>query len=327
MPHGHGIGLDWLSDAQDTNLREVVPATDLIRRPVDVRELDGRLNGPNYAVKPDRFQRESYVVTPKPGSGRGPYRDTRYHPLRVEQAVELALVEHEVGLRARVITHGIADEVVERHLGGFNWARDGPSSLQDGRGNCTLRAQPADPVRTSRRASLGPSPSLNRLCGPCLHGLRGKHGLAPNTSTIQPHQEITVTEHVSKIQVVNDQAEGTWHNVFEAPGVDGRPVRAVVPRENQEPLRVARELLSVGAAISAGDNDRQIIAAALRTEAPIVHRRAQVGWLPRGGRLSSPTSTSRGIRPTTSATSPRKKLFHKSQLTSNFVALWTGGKS
>ncbi len=126
MPHGHGTSLDWLSKAQDKALRSGFPASDLIRRPVDIRELDGRQNGPDYAAKPDRFQRESYVVTPKPGADRGPYRDTRYHPLRAEQAVELALVEHEVGLRARVVTHGIADEVVERALGGFNWARDGP---------------------------------------------------------------------------------------------------------------------------------------------------------------------------------------------------------
>lgn len=126
MPHSHGTGLDWLSEAQNTKLRDDFPASGPIRRPVDVRELDGRPNGPEYAAKPDRFQRESYVNPGKPGAERGPYRDTRYHALRVEQAVELALVEHEVGLRARVITHGIADEVVERHLGGFNWARDGP---------------------------------------------------------------------------------------------------------------------------------------------------------------------------------------------------------
>lgn len=126
MGHVHGTGLDWLSPAQDASLRRLCPSTDRIARPVKVDHLDGRSNWQDYAAKPDRFQRESYIVRPKRGSDRAPFRDTRQRPLRAEQAVELALVEHEFGLRGRVFTHGISNEVVDRHLGGWNWARDGP---------------------------------------------------------------------------------------------------------------------------------------------------------------------------------------------------------
>ncbi len=92
---------------------------------------------------------------------------------------------------------------------------------------------------------------------------------------------------ISKIHVLYDEAQGTWHNVFEAPGLNGIPVRAVVPREMQEPRRVARALLNAGATISLDDIALSLVAAAIEADAPIVHQRAQVGWLPRGAAFVS----------------------------------------
>ena len=122
--HGHGINLDWLSEAQEKALRAPFLRCQHVPKPVHVVELDGRLSGRQYPFKAERVRRVTFLNS---GNGkRGPYRDTRHRALRVQQAVMLALVEHELGYAGRLLSHGIDREALRSHLGADWWARDGP---------------------------------------------------------------------------------------------------------------------------------------------------------------------------------------------------------
>ncbi len=122
--HGHGINIDWLSEAQNHALRAPFPRSQQVRRPVLTEALDGRLSGRQYPWKAERVRRVTFFNR---GDGtRAPYRDTRHRALRVQQAVTLALVEHELGFSGRLLSHGIDREALRSHLGADWWARDGP---------------------------------------------------------------------------------------------------------------------------------------------------------------------------------------------------------
>ena len=122
--HVHAIVYDWLSDAQGKALRAAFPRSRWAKRPVDIRALDQCVNGRLYPFKAERFRREAYLKTDDPR--RGPYRATRSKDLRPEQAVSLAIVEHQLGFGQRLLSHKIDEGALKRHLEGLEWARDGP---------------------------------------------------------------------------------------------------------------------------------------------------------------------------------------------------------
>ena len=125
--HTHGNGLDWLAPPKVEALKLCFPPSELVKRPVKYQELDKKSKGQLYPFKPLRVRRESYIVPAKSDGSRGAYRDTRRRDLRPWQAVALALVEHQLGFRGRLITHGIAESAVEAMFEAFEWVRDGPA--------------------------------------------------------------------------------------------------------------------------------------------------------------------------------------------------------
>lgn len=123
-PHGHSIGLNWLSAAQEEALRAAFPRTPLVKRPVKFDRLDKNPQGLRYPFKPEHVRRVTELVTDHPA--RAPYRDSKPRELRPWQAVSLAIVEHRRGFEGRLLTHGIDERVVRQQLQGLGWARDGP---------------------------------------------------------------------------------------------------------------------------------------------------------------------------------------------------------
>jgi hypothetical protein len=122
--HAHGLAADWLSPAQIQGLRLAFPRTDLVSRPVKTELLDREQAGLLYPFKPERNRRETYLDQ-RDGDDREPCRNTRKRLLRPAQAVELALIEHSVGLLGRLIGIGISAEAIGEALGAFDEARSG----------------------------------------------------------------------------------------------------------------------------------------------------------------------------------------------------------
>lgn len=109
--HAHGVTSDWLTRLQKRGLRLAFPKTELVSRPVNTEPLDGEHAGLLYPFKPERTRRETYLDS-REDDEREPCRNTRKRSLRPAQAVELALVEHRVGLAGRLIGCGISVESV-----------------------------------------------------------------------------------------------------------------------------------------------------------------------------------------------------------------------
>lgn len=124
--HGHLTTNDWLSSKQKEVLRAAVSPSAWVRRPVKVLTLDDRDNGPLYTIKPDRARKVSYLDSSKVHLGRAPFRNTHRRDLRPDQAVALAQVEHELGLRNRVLFRGIPEDAVRTALCWLYWPQDGP---------------------------------------------------------------------------------------------------------------------------------------------------------------------------------------------------------
>src|SRR4051794_27393347 len=86
---------------------------------------------------------------------------------------------------------------------------------------------------------LGPGTSTKGPCTPCIpcrcHPTTTKTGHRPMEN-----------ETVRKIHQLYDEREQVWFDVYEAPGVEGRPITAEVPREDQHPNAVRRHLLRKG---------------------------------------------------------------------------------
>lgn len=122
--HAHGIALDWPSAELERNLRAWFPPSGPILKPVDFERLDGRVNATLYAFKAERFRRDIRLAPAT--EKRASHRKGTRRPLRPKQAVELALVDHEVGFRDRLLTHGIDENHVGACLKALNWPRDGP---------------------------------------------------------------------------------------------------------------------------------------------------------------------------------------------------------
>ncbi|MBB2963516.1 DUF927 domain-containing protein [Methylobacterium sp. R2-1] len=85
------------------------------------------------------------------------------------------------------------------------------------------------------------------------------------------------TESVRKIYQLYDEGKQIWYDVYESPGIEGRPITVEVPREVQQPNAVRAYLLSKGAATAAVE-DRTKLTAAIATNAPVVRRAANTGW-------------------------------------------------
>lgn len=116
--HAHGACADWLSLVQKRDLRRAFPRTSHVSRPVKTDPLDDRLAWHLYAHEPERERRQTYL-DPRERDEREPCRNTRERPLQAAQAVELALVEHRVGLLGRLINCGIPAGAVAEALGAF----------------------------------------------------------------------------------------------------------------------------------------------------------------------------------------------------------------
>lgn len=85
------------------------------------------------------------------------------------------------------------------------------------------------------------------------------------------------TMSVQKLHQLFDESRQLWFDTYEAPGIEGRPIRAEVPREVQQPKAVAAHLLSKGAQ-TASVWDAKAMEAAIATEAPVIRRAARMGW-------------------------------------------------
>lgn len=80
-----------------------------------------------------------------------------------------------------------------------------------------------------------------------------------------------------KTHQLYDEREGVWFDIYEAPGIEGRPITAEVPRQDQHPNTVRRALLAKGAEASM-INDDTALKAAIGSNAPVVRRAAHAGW-------------------------------------------------
>lgn len=112
--HGHGILLDWPSEAQVTALRRAVRPSVFAKRPVHVARLDEDERGRAYPFKIQRVRRVTYIDSSV--ADRKSFRNTHRRELRPCQQVALAKVEHDFGLMRRVMIHGIDADEVNRAL-------------------------------------------------------------------------------------------------------------------------------------------------------------------------------------------------------------------
>lgn len=87
---------------------------------------------------------------------------------------------------------------------------------------------------------------------------------------------MTITT-VRKIFQLFDEDKQVWFDIYEAPGIEGRPITAEVPREVLQLKAVGAHLLSKGAEAASVD-DAVALGAAIATEAPVVRRAARTGW-------------------------------------------------
>lgn len=85
------------------------------------------------------------------------------------------------------------------------------------------------------------------------------------------------TETVRKTYQLYDEAAQVWFDIYEAPGIEGRPITAEVPREDHHSNAVRRHLLRRGAVASAVE-DAGVLALAAATEAPVLRRVGRTGW-------------------------------------------------
>lgn len=87
----------------------------------------------------------------------------------------------------------------------------------------------------------------------------------------------TVCTTVCKLYQLFDEEKQIWFDVYLAPGIEGSPIIAEVPREISQPKAVCAYLLSRGAETAAIE-DAEALAAAIATDAPVVRRATRAGW-------------------------------------------------
>lgn len=82
---------------------------------------------------------------------------------------------------------------------------------------------------------------------------------------------------VRKLYQLFDEERQIWFDIYEAPGIEGEPITAEVPREVSTLKAVQAHLLSKGAEVEAVSNV-EALAVAISTDAPVVRRAARTGW-------------------------------------------------
>jgi hypothetical protein len=85
-----------------------------------------------------------------------------------------------------------------------------------------------------------------------------------------------IIQGVHKIHQLYDELGQVWFDLYEAIGIENRPILVEVPREVRQPSIVRAHLLRNGAQASAVDDTR--LAAVIAAEAPVVRRAASTGW-------------------------------------------------
>jgi hypothetical protein len=90
----------WFED-----LKEAVNATGTIKRPLRRPEYTGSLASLGYAIKSEFKQRENYLKTPNPATGRAAHFNTREKKLPNDHWLSLMLFLDRIGLEGRLINH------------------------------------------------------------------------------------------------------------------------------------------------------------------------------------------------------------------------------
>ena len=85
-----------------------------------------------------------------------------------------------------------------------------------------------------------------------------------------------IIEGVHKIHQIYDELGQVWFDLYEAIGIENRPIFVEVPREVRQPSIVRGHLLRNGAQANAVDDPR--LALVITAEAPVVRRAASTGW-------------------------------------------------
>nr|WP_171015512.1 DUF927 domain-containing protein [Methylobacterium sp. L1A1] len=91
---------------------------------------------------------------------------------------------------------------------------------------------------------------------------------------------------VRKVAQVYDEGAQVWYDHYEAPGLEGGTITAVVPREDQDPSAVRRYLLRRGASLPPAAEHRDKLVATIAGDAPVVRRAARTGWREGGAFVS-----------------------------------------
>lgn len=83
---------------------------------------------------------------------------------------------------------------------------------------------------------------------------------------------------VTKTMHLFEEGDQRWYSVYRTIGLEGRPIEAIVPREERSPLRVLGHLLNAGADLSLDEATKTAIEAAIAANTPTAHRAGQTGW-------------------------------------------------
>lgn len=83
---------------------------------------------------------------------------------------------------------------------------------------------------------------------------------------------------VTKTMHLFEEGDQLWYSVYRAIGLKGRPIEAIVPREERSALKVLGNLLNAGADLSVDEATKTSIEAAITANAPTAHRAGQTGW-------------------------------------------------
>lgn len=108
--HLYGLAPAAEAGAAKAALKRLLPATDMVPRPVRTKPWDGGLGAIAYMAKPE-FQRRQTIEKVDPQRGKL-VRDTRDRPLTVEQQIQAVRALARAGLTGRFILLGLQLEAV-----------------------------------------------------------------------------------------------------------------------------------------------------------------------------------------------------------------------
>ncbi|MCG5249062.1 hypothetical protein [Methylorubrum extorquens] len=108
--HLYGLAPAAEVKAAVPQLKQLLPTTDAVRRPVRSTPFDGDLAAVAYSFKPD-FVRRQTILKDKVGRAN-PVRNTRDRPLTVEQQIPLVQALEGAGLNGRIMLLGLSMEAI-----------------------------------------------------------------------------------------------------------------------------------------------------------------------------------------------------------------------